>query len=676
MKALAISLSLMFFGSPQPFCQEKRPMTPEDIYNWIVVTDPVFSPLGDRVAFVTTQANKERNEYEGDIFTVSLEGNELVRLTTHPALDFNPQWSPDGLKIAFISLRNGKPQIYLIDINGGEATQITSMQHGVSSLEWSPDGKRLYFTAPTGADNCKQETGSELGLNKSVETKEKPRRITDFIYRTGTSYLDGSRQHLFFIDLEGESKPERLTSGEFDVGDFSVSPDGRYLAFGFVNARGGQKHGSLALLNVEDKSANTILNGIDCAWLSWSPDSGRIAFAGSIGFYGESALYSIKTDGTEFSNLTAELDRTPSNVQWSADGAEIYFLAGDKGNISLWKVSASGGQAKRIIGGERQLGSNSYYNDGPHLFAVSPDEKWVVTTLTDSVKPRELYKFDLNNGREEKITSFNDNLLSSLYLSEAEHFTTDRDGTTLDCWILKPVGYDEGKKYPAVLEIHGGPMIMWGNSFVGEFQILAGRGYAVIYTNPRGSGGYGTEFMNYVIDSWGEIPGGDILGALDKAISLFSFIDEGRQVVTGGSYGGYMTAWLIGHTDRFKAAVACRGVYNMMSFCTTSDYPFYFDELFGGWPWSERLDWMLENSPIMYVEEVKTPTLVLHSELDFRAPISNAEEYYMALKIAGAPAEFLRIPYEGHELSRSGEPELRVFRLEAIVDWFDRWIDK
>ena len=673
-KALIPILILLF---AVPLCgQEKRGMTAEDLYEWTVVSDPVFSPGGEWVAFVATRADRETNSYLRDIHLVSADGARRLRLTTHTASDYNPQWSPDGGRIAFVSARSGRPQIHLIGVGGGEAVQLTQMPRGVGSLQWTPDGDSIIFTAAAAPEPGDADTRPpEAETNEEVE-REGPRLITDYVYRTGTSYLEETRPHLFIVSVGSTETPRRLTSGTLEVDGFAVSPDGGRVAFSASDTRGGQRRGSLCLLSLADASTTTLLEDIWASRIAWSPGGERIAFAGSDRVRSESTLCTIGDDGSDLRNLTAEFDRSPRDLRWSADGRSIFFLAGDHGNISLWSINADGGQPTLLISGDRQLGTNSYYGGGPHLFALSPNGGCVVATVTDSVSPRELARFDLGGGGEERLTRFNDDLIAGLELSPAEHFIHEIDGVSIDGWVMRPCGFREGERYPAVLEVHGGPSVMWGNAFFQEFQVLASRGYAVVYTNPRGSGGYGTPFMAANAESWGELPGNDILGALDTAISEFPFIDGENLVVTGGSYGGYMTAWLIGRTDRFKAAVPCRGLYNMMSFFTTTDFPDGWEEIFQGWPWSERLEWMLENSPITYVEHVRTPTLVLHSECDFRAPISNAEEYYMALRLAGATVEFLRIPREGHELSRGGEPELLIYRLNRIVEWFDRWLDE
>ncbi|MBX6342798.1 MAG: S9 family peptidase, partial [Thermomicrobiaceae bacterium] len=383
--------------------------------------------------------------------------------------------------------------------------------------------------------------------------------------------------------------------------------------------------------------------------------------------------------GGEARCLTVELDRTAEDAMltdtaaasdpglvWSGDGQHLYFQVSDQGNTHLYRVGADGGDAECVVGGRRRV----------HDFSLSRDGQRVAFVAADPLNPGDVYVCAADGADERRLTRVNEGYLRSVALSEPEEFWVEsqaEDRLPIQAWLLRPAGFEEGRKYPVVLEVHGGPHSMYGNVFFHEFQLLAAQGYAVVYANPRGSQGYGDAFTKAAVGAWGERDMPDLMAVLDHVVGM-GFVDANRQAVLGGSYGGFMTNWLVGHTDRFRAAITMRCVSNLYSFYGTSDIGFRFGEYeIGGMPWENR-DQYLRLSPISYVERMTTPLLILHSEADYRCPIEQAEQLFVMLKRLGREVEFVRFPDESHGLSRNGKPKHRVERLQHILRWFERYL--
>ena len=681
-----------------------RTITIDDLYRVQFLSTPRISPDGKHVAFEVKTINARKHEYQTTIWVVPSEGGEARRLTMGTANATSPSWSPDGKWLAFVSEREGellskdskeqkqqgkgKPQIWLLPTAGGEAHQLTFMQHGASAPIWSPDGKRLLFSALVGPADEENEDGKVL---------PKVRVIDRLRYRLdGVGYIYERRRHIFCIDVTGDElahppQPVQLTDGDWDDNDGRWSPDGTRIAFSSDRSEGRWQYFSsdiyvLALQNGQVGELRCLTDGsLGCHSPSWSPDGKTIAFLGKpkLRSANHMSLYTIAADeaGALPNCLTSEFegscsDWTNSDMSdehmlpappWSPDGQTLYVLAAQRGSSRVYAVPVSGAgtQPPTLTPG------NTHVFD----FDMDASRDKVVVLIEDTTRLAEIFVCSTSApGELRRITSFNDTLLNELTLSTPEYMPyTGEDGWPVDGWILKPPAFDPSKKYPLIVEIHGGPNTQYGYGFFHEMQMLAAAGYVVLYTNPRGSIGYGHDFALAVRGEWGVKDSLDIMAGVDALLEK-GYIDEQRMGVTGGSYGGFMTSWLIGHTDRFKVAVADRSVINRVSFFGSSDIGWDFaDDDMETTPWDDPERYM-RLSPIYYVKQMHTPLLIIHSESDLRCNIEQAEQLFATLKYMGREVLFVRFEGQSHGLSRGGHPKMRLERLRHIKNWFDRYL--
>jgi dipeptidyl aminopeptidase/acylaminoacyl peptidase len=655
-------------------------MTAEDLYGLKLISDPQFSPDGQRVAYVVTTIEREKNDYRSSIYVTAADGSAERRLTRADAKDSSPRWSPDGTHIAFLSNRDEKAQIWLMRADGGEAWQVSSLTEGTGSFAWSPDGASFVAVSKSTA-----ESEAKKDVTSSDEEEQSDvRHITKMRYRAdGEGFLDFKPKHLWLVPAFG-GEPRQLTDADIDDNDPVWSPNGREIAF-VTNRTEGREMNTVSevwAISAHGGEERRVIGGDTAAFgaPSWSPDGSKLA---AIGNWNASAggalndhLWLFPAGGGDGENLTGEYDRSMTDAAmsdvyaasvtrpiWTSDGSTLYTLVSDTGSTHIHAISAENGDIRRVTDGERRVSALSVSPDGSRLAFIS----------ATATSPGDLYIINADGSDETKLTDMNGQFLSGFSLSEPEEFRvpSQSDGAEIQGWIMKPVGFEPGKKYPMILQIHGGPHAMYANAMMHEFQLMAARGYVVLYTNPRGSSGYGEEFTTYTHAAWGEKDMPDVMAAVDWALEQ-GYVDENRLGVTGGSYGGYMTLWVIGHTDRFKAAVTQRCVSNLYSFYGTSDIGFSFGEYeFGGKPW-ERREHFMKYSPITYVNDMKTPLLITHAEEDYRCPIEQAEQVFISLKRLGREVELVRFPNENHNLSRTGKPKHRIERLEYIVGWFDK----
>jgi dipeptidyl aminopeptidase/acylaminoacyl peptidase len=650
----------------------RRAMTPQDITRIRWLSDPQISPDGQRVAFVVTMVSEDKDQYLSQIWVVDTAGGEPRRFTTGPIRDTRPRWSPDGTRLAFISERDPKSraQLYIMPVHGGEPTRLTDLPNGVGNYLWSPDGSRLAFVSRVGGW---QEPESEEERRKSRPA----RMITTLKYKmNGEGFTYDRRPHLFVIAAAG-GDPRQLTDGDFADSDPTWSPDGRFLAF--VSARHTDRDDDNAsdvwIVPADGGEPRRLTDTAGPVSLpAFSPDGRRIAYLGHR--YRHDAgrnkrVFTLPFEGGTPTCLTTALDRTCApffasmGPQWSADSEWVTFAIEDQGDIPVYRVHASGSTApERIIGGARQVTGLSVARAG----------QWLAFTATDPLAPAEVFVSQADGTGETRLTDLNRAWRAEVALSQPERLCYERQGQTLDCWVMKPFGCESGKHYPALLNIHGGPHTQYGHQFFDEFQAYAGAGYVVIYTNPRGSQGYGEEFTRAVIGDWGGVDFADVMAGVDEALRRCDCIDPERLGVLGGSYGGYMTSWTVGHTSRFKAACSERAVNNTYTLFGTSDIGHSFSEAQSGYlPW-ENMSWYIEHSPLTYAKDITTPLLIIHSENDLRCPMEQAEQLFVALKKQHKEVLFVRFPDEDHELSRAGKPRHRLERFRYILQWFGRYL--
>jgi dipeptidyl aminopeptidase/acylaminoacyl peptidase len=649
-----------------------RPMTPQELTRIRFVSDPQISPDGRRVAFVVTMLSEDKDQYLSNIWMVDTAGGEPCRFTTGPRRDTKPRWSPDGTRLAFLSDREGQPkaQVYVIPTAGGEPTRLTNLPNGVMQHVWSPDGSRLAFVARVG--------GWQEPTNEEERQKSRPVRIiTTLKYKAnGEGFIYDRRPHLFVVSAAG-GKPEQLTDGDFTNADPAWSPDGTQLAF--ISARHQDRdYDNAADIWIMPAHGGEPRRLTDTAGPvsspAFSPDGRTIAYLGHR-YRHESGrnkrVFTIPVAGGTPTCLTMTLDRTCvpffSTVAplWSADGQWITFAVEDQGGIPIYRVRADGTMVPEpILAGERQVtGLSAACAGGLLAFAAM-----------DPVSPAEVSVCQADGAGETPLTDLNRVWKAEIARSRPERFRYEHDGRQLDGWVMRPFGCKPGERYPALLSIHGGPHTQYGHNFFDEFQVYAGAGYVVIFTNPRGSQGYGEEFTRAVIGDWGGGDFADVMAGLEEALRRYDCIDPERLGVMGGSYGGFLTSWTVGHTNRFTAACSERAVNNTHTLFGTSDIGHSFSEAQSGYlPW-ENLQWYIDHSPVTYAKDIVTPLLIMHSESDLRCPVEQAEQLFVALKKQRKEVVFVRFPDEDHELSRAGKPRHRLERFRIILDWFAKYL--
>lgn len=652
--------------------RRRRPITAQDLFRIAVVDDPRTSPDGSTVAFVVTTIDAEANEYRAAIWTVPVVGGEPRRFTSGERRDTAPRWSPDGTRLAFLSDRGGaSAQLYIMPTDGGEARQVTWQSDPVREYAWSPTGDRIVFVGLV------RPPGSHLPDDSTAPVVRDIDRIQHKY--DGRGLLVG-RDHLFIVPAGG-GDARQVTDGDWDDRDPAWAPDGRSIAFASNRTpdRDANDASQIWVVGSNGGRARLVSRGKEALRCpSWAPDGGRIACVGRAADGPSGAntrLWTLPADGGAATCLTLAFDRSlGSDVladlrahasepapTWTPDGANIRFLASDRGNVHLYEIGADGAESepRLLVGGDRQVLSFS-----------GPDET-LAFAATTPLDPGDVSIVGTDGTGERRLTDINRGLLDELDLIPPQPLKiTGADGHPIQGWVIP--GRGRGRR-PTLLEIHGGPHSLYGNAFFHEFQLLAAQGYTVVYSNPRGSRGYGERFCSAIVGAWGELDYHDLMATVDAAVRRRD-VDPDRLGVLGGSYGGFMTNWIVGHTDRFKAAITLRCLSNLLSFYGTSDIGTWFAEReLGGSPLdqTERY-WRL--SPIAYAERVQTPILILHGERDLRCPLEQAEQWFVTLRRLAKTAEFLRFPDESHNMSRNGRPDRRLLRLERIVAWFDRWL--
>ena len=682
-----------------------------DWYKLITLSSPAMSPSGDRVAFTVTTVREAENKRHSEIWVVPTAGGDAKRFTSPSQESSQPRWSPDGRYLFFTSNRSGgKGNTWAIrmDQPAGEAEQLEKYPSGSVPRDsrfaiWAePDSVPRADSAQVKNDPFGKMQPMARPPYGAITRPVNParfdgRQVVDMRYKSNDrGFVPGPREartyrpaQLWRQAFDGSEK-RKLTNTAYSHRSAVVSPDGKWVAF---TADAGlrpdsvvqHERDSLSFLPYDAKRDEAPRNDVDVfimstdggeprrlsAWpgaegdLAWSPDSKRIAFIGAPTRTSSDRVYVVSaTGGTPENVLADSFKYEPSGSEWLVDGT-IVFNANVGGSSGLFKLDPATKQLTQLLGGRRKMNGFSFDRSGKKV-------AYVVTSMT---KPTELYVADANGKNEKRLTSFNDKLTSEVAFSDAERFTyPSAGGLEIEGWLMKPYGYQPGRKYPVVLHIHGGPHSQYGEGWFDEFQNLAGQGMFVLFTNPRGSSGYGADFTYSTRGRWGAEDYEDLMKAVD-IVSKRADIDSTRMGVTGGSYGGFMTAWVTTKTNRFKAAQTDRMISDWTYWYGASDAQGLTEFEFYGKPWDNFA--MYDTlSPIRHVTKVRTPTLMVQSEEDFRTPMGNAELWYMALKKMDVPVELIRYPRSTHELSRSGEPWLLVDRLGRIRQWFAYWLQE
>jgi dipeptidyl aminopeptidase/acylaminoacyl peptidase len=641
-------------------------MVPEDVYELTGVGDPRLSPDGRTIAYAVWRIDKEANDVRGAIWLAPVDGSSPPRqFTSGTSRDADPRWSPDGTRIAFTSKRDGGVvQLYVMPVGGGEAQKLTDFKEDVTQPAWSPDGDRFVFVARVRAPEYEEVD----------DKKRAPRRITRLQFKLdNVGWTFDRPQHLFVVPADGSAQPTQITSGDFENEQPNWSPDGTKIAFASARHEDWDTTPIRDIYVMPSDGGDPVcITAVDgyCGSPSWSPDGSRIAFLYAPGVFDDprhTQVAVVPADGGERVVLTDSLDRNCApyftgvrEPIWEGNDSLLFGIE-DGGNVPLYRVAADGSaRPELVIGGDFMLtGYDAVRGQIVHAYHT-------LTQLS------ELFVGD------RQVTEVGRAFCEARDLPAPERFVAiSADGSEVEAWIIKPAGFEEGTKYPLLLNIHGGPFSQYGNKFFDEFQVYAGAGYAVVYSNPRGSSGYseawGRAIRGPVTDGpgWGTVDYEDCMAVVDEALKRFEFLDSDRLGVMGGSYGGYMTSWIVGHTDRFQCAISERAVNQFMSEGEESDFGTLFKSEIGAFFW-EAPEAYLKHSPSTYAKNIVTPLLIIHSENDLRCPVGQAEGLFGILRTLKREVELVRFPVEGHELSRSGNPVHRVMRFEIILDWLGR----
>ena len=655
--------------------QVKTALQPLDLFDMEYVTEPSISPDGRKVVYVRNFKDIMTDRDYSNLWIVNSDGSQNRPITQGNQRDYAPVWSHDGTKLAFLSnQQDDKTKLFVHYFDTQTSVALTNSAVPPGSVSWSYDNQSLAFTqfVPSTPKSLLNIPSKPTGADWNAA----PIYIDEMVYRRdGAGYVKPGNRQIFTIGLAGGTA-RQWTSDDHNYGSPVWSKDGKSLFFSAnlrENAEFEPANSEIYQLNLTDGSIKALTNrfGPDSGPVL-SPDGKKIAYTGNndtFQGYQVTHLYVMNTDGSGVKNLTEDLDRDASNPQWDANGQGIYFQYDEFGDTKVGYVALTG-KVRTIVDGLGGLDLGRPYNSG--TYSVSANNK-IAFTEGGPEHPADLAIW--SNGTKTRVTRLNDDLFSYRKIGKTEElwWESSFDGKRIQGWIVTPPDFDPSKKYPFILEIHGGPFAMYGPSFAYEIQAYAAAGYVVLYTNPRGSTGYGQEFGNSIHHDYPNHDYEDLMSGVDAVIEK-GYIDTDNLFVTGGSGGGVLTAWIIGKTDRFKAAVVAKPVINWYSFVLHADNPVFFTKYwFGAKPW-EDVEYYHRRSPISLVGNVKTPTMLLTGENDYRTPISESEQYYAALKLQGVESAMVRIPNASHGLVN--RPSMLLGKNAAILSWFNHYRDK
>jgi len=709
-------LLFILFVPGLSFAQIKKPIVAGDLMKIAITQQIQISPDGSKaVMLVARKAVKNDNEYyyTRHLYLADLvSGAEPTQMTFGERMDTSPQWSPDGKQIAFVRADGDKSQIWVLPLSGGEAHAITKSETGASNPKWSPDGKKLLYSSgipfyqlegktpwtyerpgriqgdepnfkamkvdekkkiATTPDGTLEEVRAWLAKNNS---ESNPRIVTRQNFQGELNLSpDEDFSHLFIKAIDSDEKAVQLTNGFQDFKSANWSPDGKNIICEsrvFKIHPDRERDTDLWIIDATTKAAKEFLTwkNYSISNPSYSPDGTQILFAAQNNVdrhAQQTQLAIVAATGGMPQLLTTALDRDVNNGIFSADSKTLYFTSQTEGSIPLFSIPAKGGAITKVFGKENGI------ND----FDLKGDK--IVFALTETKNPWEVFILNTKDKSTKQLTKLNEGWLEAKLISIPKEYWINRpDGSKVQYWVMDPIGKKEGVKYPTILNIHGGPTAMWGPGIFGmwhEYQLETSWGYGLVYSNPRGSGGYGDKFKKANFKDWGNGPASDILGSLDDAAAKNSWIDKDQLFVEGGSYAGYMVAWLISHDNRFKAANAQRGVYELTTFMGEGNAWSLVPNDFGGYPWEPETKKLLDSeSPYSYVKNINTPLLIIHGDQDLRTGIIQGEMLYKSLKILNKPVEYVRYPKEGHELTRSGNPGRMMDHMLRVIEFFERYV--
>jgi len=718
---------------------QKRSITEKDLFQFNWIGDPQISPDGSRVAFVKVSVNEKKDGYDTSLWSISIRGDEPPRRMTSGNHDSSPRWSPDGKWLAFLrapeppagtpgagagaGARPPSPQLYLLPVTGGESWKVTDLPRGANSPVWSPDTKMIAFISTTSPEDlarqkkeqkskaadkdakedrkddrpAAEKTSDDKETSKSAESEHESdvRVITRAVYRfNGAGYADTKHpQHIWVITAPQSSEqtvqPKQLTTGQFEEANPFWSKDGSQLFF--TTTRALEPYYELPHTDIYSvaptggEPAKVLTVNMGIREISLSPDGKRLGFCASVNepvqSYTEPDLWVVDlAANAKPRNLTANYDfdmcsgvggdqGTPraggsDQVIWSADGNSLITVTARQGKANLVQVDVASGKVSELTSG----------NQAVERYRATKDGSKFVVLISTPTNIGDLFVVDNSRTPPRQITHVNEKLFSQLNLTPPEElWYTSFDGKRIEAWVQKPPDFNPAKKYPLILDIHGGPHTAYGYIFDHEFQWMAAKGYVVLYPNPRGSTSYGQEFGNIIQYHYPGDDYRDLMLGVDEVLKA-GYIDPKKLGVTGGSGGGLLTNWVVGHTDRFAAAVAQRDIASWAAWWYSADFTLFQPSWFKAPPFQDPQDYVAR-SPLTYIQNVKTPLMLVLGEADYRTPTeAGGEEMFRALKFLKRPTVMVRFPGESHELSRSGQPWHRIERLQHIVGWFDKYL--
>jgi len=715
MKELTL-FSLLIFCFSASFAQNgNEPVTVTDMLRIKTASNITSSKDGSKTAFTVTsiesdESNKNDYKYLTQIYLVNNQTGKVVKLTSSKEGASQPSWSPDAKYLAFVRAVDSKPQIFLLSMDGGEAQQLTRSKYGATNPIWSPDGKKLIFSSSIPLMDMLRD--SMINSSKSIpawsyekpgfsnnswmKTSAKPNPTgnidevraylemnatdkkaivldkLDFHNETNISSEIGFGQ-LFLIDVDKPDQPKRITTGFYQFNNAAFTSDGMQIIFtGNIDSTqhpDRSQENEIFISNADGSNVRILLSQKGKSFNGTLSTSGKwLAFTVRNENDVDVARFGLMpVNGSEKDIITLPFDREPSGFTWSANDQYLYFIVQTNGGIVLHRLDVA----------NRKIEMLSNVDEGINSFDIAGDH--IVYAKTKTTSPSEVYQADLNLKNELQLSNFNDWVKTKkLSIPEKRTFTNSL-GMQIEYWVMKPSNYQQGKKYPLLVEIHGGPSAMWGPGVLSmwhEYQYFCSKGYGVVYSNPRGSGGYGSALLRGNIKDWGTGPASDVLTALDKTIAD-GWADTSKLLITGGSYAGYLTAWIISHDKRFKAACSQRGVYDLATFFGEGNAWRLVPNYFGGYPWQQEVkNLLVKESPITYVQNITTPYIIFHGGNDRRTGFVQSEMMYRSLKVLNRPVEYVVHPGASHEITRSGDNRQRIDQMLRTWEFFERWINR
>lgn len=640
------------------------------------ISEPQISPDGKLVAFTVQTVNLEQNTKPKQIYVVPAAGGAPVQVTTQGSQNERPRWLPDSQRLAFVSNRSGDSQIWVMKPDGSEPKQITSLSTEADGVIVSPDGRKLVFSSQVYPD-CENDECNRRRIEEDKKTKVKARAYTTLLFRHWTDWQSKRRSHLFVVGIDGGPVKD-LTPGNLDVppfslggpDDYTISPDSLELCF-VMNTD------PVAAISTNTDLFTVPLVGGEGKRLTnnpaadsgplYSPDGKFLAYRSQSRPGYESDRWKLLIQELATGRITPvseTMDRSVAGFAWTADSSRLFFTVEDRGRHVLYMIPSKGGASRLLASGPTTIDD----------IQLTADGKTMIYTEQSGSSPVEIYRTESSGGQPVALTHMNDDLLAGYQLGKLEEsYAEAPDKARIHYFLLKPPAFQAKRKYPVIFMIHGGPQGAWGESWSYRWnpQVLAAAGYVVVMPNPRGSTGYGQRFTDEINQDWGGKPFDDIMAVTDKVAAL-PYVDSNRMAAAGGSYGGYMVDWMLGHTSRFKAFVSHAGVFDLRSMAGATEELWFPLWEFHGMPW-QNPDLYAKWSPSYYVSEFKTPTLVVHGELDFRVPYTQGLQLFTSLQMQKVPSKLLVYPDEGHWILK---PQNSVLWYGTVLDWIGEWLKK